>query len=162
MIAISCDPGVTGAIAAVKDGKELVGVFEMPVLRAVKSAKVVRSVDGAGVARVIRDIMQLDPQEYYSCVIEQTSSMPGQGVASTFSMGHSRGVVEGVVQTLGLPLTLVTPTVWKKQMKLTSDKEFVRAHIQRLFPSTDLSRKKDHDKAEAIALALWLYRDQFA
>jgi len=162
MIAIGADPGVSGAISAVRNGTELLGVYEMPVLRAVKSAKVVRSVDGAGVARVIREVMAIDPQEYYACVIEQTSSMPGQGVASTFSMGHSRGVVEGVVQALGLPLTLVTPTVWKKQMKLTSDKEFVRAHIQRLFPSTDLSRKKDHDKAEAIALALWLYRDQFA
>jgi len=161
MIAIGIDCGITGAIAAVKDGRTLVALHEMPVLRVVKNAKVSRSVDGAGLARIVRDIMFKDPKEYYASVVEKTSSMPGQGVASTYSMGHSRGVAEGVLQALNLPMDLVAPAVWKRQMKLTNDKEYVRGQVQMQFPDADLSRKKDHDKAEAIALAVWLWEQKF-
>jgi len=161
MIAIGVDPGVSGAIAAVKDGRTLVALHEMPVLRVVKNAKVSRSVDGAGLARIVRDIMFKDPKEYYASVVEKTSSMPGQGVASTYSMGHSRGVAEGVLQALNLPMDLVAPAVWKRQMKLTNDKEYVRGQVQMKFPEADLSRKKDHDKAEAIAMAVWLWEQKF-
>jgi len=161
MIAISVDPGISGAIAAVKDGRTLVALHEMPVLRAVKNAKVSRSVDGAGLARLVRDIMAKDQQEYYECVIEKTASMPGQGVASTYSMGHSRGVAEGVIQTLGLPMQLVAPAIWKRSMGFTSDKEYVRGQMQMQFPDADLSRKKDHDKAEAMAMAVWLWKTKY-
>ena len=161
MIAIGIDCGITGAIAAVKDGRTLVALHEMPVLRVVKNAKVSRSVDGAGLARIVREIMFKDPKEYYASVVEKTSSMPGQGVASTYSMGHSRGVAEGVLQALNLPMDLVAPAVWKRQMKLTNDKEYVRGQVQMQFPDADLSRKKDHDKAEAIALAVWLWEQKF-
>ena len=161
MIAIAIDPGVSGAIAAVKDGRTLVALHEMPVLRVVKNAKVSRSVDGAGLARIVREIMFKDPKEYYASVVEKTSSMSGQGVASTYSMGHSRGVAEGVLLALNLPMDLVAPAVWKRQMKLTNDKEYVRGQVQMQFPEADLSRKKDHDKAEAIALAVWLWEQKF-
>ena len=161
MIAIGIDCGITGAIAAVKDGRTLVALHEMPVIRVVKNAKVSRSVDGAGLAKIVREIMFKDPKEYYASVVEKTSSMPGQGVASTYSMGHSRGVAEGVLQALNLPMDLVAPAVWKRQMKLTNDKEYVRGQVQMQFPDADLSRKKDHDKAEAIALAVWLWEQKF-
>ena len=160
-VLIGIDSGITGAIAAVRDNRELICVHDMPVLRQVKSAKVSRSVDGAGVARIIREILAQSTQDYVASVVEQTSSMPGQGVASTYSMGHSRGVTEGVIQALKVPMTLVPPSRWKRQMGLTSDKEYVRAQMQMLFPDADLHRKKDHDRAEAIALALWLHREQF-
>ena len=161
MIAIAIDPGVSGAVAAVKDGRTIIALHEMPVLRVVKNAKVSRSVDGAGLARLVRNILATDPREHYACVVEKTASMPGQGVASTFSMGHSRGVAEGVLQALNLPMELVGPSVWKKAMGLTSDKEYVRGLMQMKFPNADLSRKKDHDKAEALAMSVWLWQTQF-
>jgi len=161
-VTIGIDCGITGAIGVVKHGKELVCLHSMPVFRQVKSAKVVLAVDGAGLARMLRDIVTEQSMEHIEVVVEKTSAMPGQGVSSTYSMGHSRGVVEGVVQTLGLPMTLISPSIWKRQMGFNSDKEYVRGQMQMLFPNADLRRKKDHDKAEAIALALWLHKTKFA
>lgn len=158
---IGVDCGITGAIAAVKNGVELVALEDMPTTSEGKGTKVSRSVDGAGLSEIIKKIIRLYPDEYICSVVEKTSSMPGQGSSSTFSMGHSRGIVEGVLLTLSLSLTLVRPAVWKRSMGFTSDKEQVRGEISRLFPNASLHRKKDHDRAEAIALTLYLHKEKF-
>lgn len=160
-ITIGVDCGITGAIAAVKDGIELIMLEDMPTTSAGKGNKVSRSVDAVGLAEVLGFLIRNHVREHMEAVIEKTSSMPGQGVASTFSMGHSRGVVEGVFLTKGFPTTLVTPAAWKKSMGMNSDKELVRGEMSRLFPTAGLHRKKDHNRAEAIALALYLHKEKF-
>lgn len=86
--------------------------------------------------------------------VEMVHSMPKQGVASSFKLGRAYGVVTGVIQALEIPMTLVTPNVWKKAYRLDSDKEKARALALRLWPSsTRFSRKKDHGRSEAALLA---------
>ncbi len=160
-ITIGVDCGISGAIAAIKDGTDLVLLEDMPTTSSGKGTKVSRSVDAVGLSEILGRIIRAYPGEYLHAVIEKTSAMPGQGVASTFSMGHSRGVVEGVTLAKGFPTTLVAPATWKRSMGLTSDKEYVRGEMSRMFPQASLSRKKDHDRAEAIALALYLHQEKF-
>lgn len=160
-IIIGVDCGITGAIAAVRDGVELLVLEDMPTTSEGKGTKVSRAVDGAGFSQIIKEIIRLYASEYICSVVEKTSSMPGQGSSSTFSMGHSRGVIEGALQYSGLPMTLVRPAAWKRSMGFTSDKELVRGEISRLFPNASLYRKKDHDRAEAIALTLYLHKEKF-
>lgn len=160
-ITIGIDPGISGAIAAVKDGVELLLLEDMPTSSAGKGTKVSRSVDAVGISEVLGWVIRNHPGDYIAAVVEKTSAMPGQGVSSTYSMGHSRGVVEGVLLTKAVPTMLVTPQVWKKAMNMTKDKELVRGEMSRLFPSAALHRKKDHDRAEAIALALYLHKEKF-
>jgi crossover junction endodeoxyribonuclease RuvC len=160
-ITIGIDPGVTGAIAAIKDGTELIMLEDMPTTSSGKETKVSRSVDAVGLSELLGRIIRVYSREYLAAVVEKTSAMPGQGVSSTYSMGHSRGVVEGVLLTKAFPTTLVPASVWKKAMGLTKDKDLVRGEMSRLFPAASLHRKKDHDRAEAIALALYLHQEKF-
>ena len=59
-------------------------------------------------------------------VVENVHAMPKQGVSSTFRFGVAVGIIHGVAGALRLPLTLVTPTQWKKFHGLPSDKEAAR------------------------------------
>jgi hypothetical protein len=47
-----------------------------------------------------------------------------------------------------------TPNVWKKAMGLKADKEQARLRAMQLFPTAALRRKKHHNRAEALLLAL--------
>ena len=161
MFTIGVDCGLTGAIAIVRDGIQLVDLMDMPTVSNGKGTKVSRSVDGAAIANYLSEFLGRHPTDYIAVAVEKTASMPGQGLASTYSMGHSRGIVEGVVQAKRLPLHLVAPAQWKRAMGLTSDKELVRGEMLRQFPSAPITRKKDHDRAEAIALALYLHQEKF-
>ena len=160
-ITIGIDCGLTGAIAVVEDGTRLVELLDMPTVSNGTGAKVTKSVDGAAIAQFLSHLVSSYPTEYLAVVVEKTASMPGQGLASTYSMGHSRGIVEGVVQAKRLPLHLVAPAKWKRAMGFTADKELVRGEMLRQFPTAPLTRKKDHDRAEAIALALYLHKEKF-
>ena len=66
----------------------------------------------------------------------------------------------GVLAGFGIPTTVVTATVWKRDMKLNQDKELSRKRAIELFPAfaTMFARKKDHNRAEAALLAVWLER----
>lgn len=161
-LTIGIDPGLNGAVAAIKDGQRIVLLEDMPTTSSKKGNKVSRAVDASGLARMLSGLISQHPGEFISCVIEKTSAMPGQGVTSMFSMGHSRGVAEGVLITKGLPVQLIPPSTWKKEMGFTSDKEFIRGEMQRRFPDAEIHLKKHTDRAEAIALAFYLHLKEFA
>lgn len=162
MITIGVDPGITGAIAAIQDGHRLIYYTDMPVLQEKAGSKVSRSVSPSGVYQAMRDIIDCSPTgSTHHVLIEKTSAMPGQGVASMFSMGHSRGVVEGVVGAMRMSMHRVRPAIWKKAMGFTSDKEVIRSEMLLRFPGAELHRKKDADRAEAIAMAIYLYEEHY-
>lgn len=162
MITIGVDPGVTGAIAAVRNGHQLIYLADMPTKEEPSKTRKSRSVCGAGVNRVIREIIGLCPGEAFEVIVEQTASGFGKGTIAAFSMGYSRGVVEGVIEARGMPLSLVRPSIWKKAMGLTKDKVESRHKMLELFPGADIKLVKHHDRAEAIALALYLWHEKFA
>lgn len=160
-ITVGLDPGINGAVAAIQDGTKIVMLEDMPTLSSKKGTKVSRSVDAVGLSKMISSLLQRHPGEYIACVIEKTSAMPGQGVTSMYSMGHSRGVAEGVLLSKGLPTQLVPPATWKRSMGFSSDKEFIRGEMQRRFPDAEIHLKKHTDRAEAIALAYYLHTKEY-
>lgn len=148
---IGIDPGITGAVAAIYPDDSHYYVEDIPTMANGKgSAKVKNKVDAAGLVAVINKIRQGRQAVVY---IERTSSMPGQGVSSMFSMGDTFGCIRGVCAALSLPVHIITPQSWKKYHGVTSDKEQVRAKAIELFPDAPLSRKKDHNRAEALLIA---------
>jgi crossover junction endodeoxyribonuclease RuvC len=89
-------------------------------------------------------------------VIEQVSAMPGQGVTSMFNFGQSFGILKGICSAMQLPMFFVRPAKWKKYFNLiNSQKDASRTRAIEIFPyfSTQLSRKKDSNKADAILIA---------
>ena len=145
---LGADPGLRGAIALVDGGGRFVLVEDMPVMPRGRGV-VKNEVDAAALARLLRPYAP----EIRLGMVEAVTAMPKQGSASTFSLGHSLGTLVGVLQTLGIPLRLESPSAWKRAAGITSDKDLARAAAIRLWPDAPLSRKKDADRAEALLMA---------
>ena len=96
------------------------------------------------------------PKKEVVAVIEQVSAMPGQGVTSMFNFGQSFGVLKGICSAMQLSMHFVRPAKWKKYFNLIkTEKDASRTKVIEIFPyiSSQLSRKKDSNKADAILIA---------
>jgi crossover junction endodeoxyribonuclease RuvC len=98
-----------------------------------------------------------DDDTFGVCVIEDVHSMPKQGVASSFKFGRGKGVVEGFFAGAGLPLRYVSPSKWKRDLGLTSDKGESRQRALELWPEhgSKFCRAKDEGRAEAALIGYW-------
>ena len=156
MLIIGIDPGISGSICFFKDGK-ILEVIEMPVMTEGKKNK--KQVNGAQIYNeFLKRINNKDDD--IRVVIEQVSSMPGQGVTSMFNFGQSYGILKGICSAMQLPMFFVRPAKWKKYFNLiNSQKDASRTRAIEIFPyfSTQLSKKKDSNKADAILIASFYY-----
>ena len=157
MLIIGIDPGISGSICFFEDGK-ILDVVEMPTMTEGKKNK--RQVNGSQVYNEIsKRINQVDKKEI-KVIIEQVSAMPGQGVTSMFNFGQSYGILKGICSAMRLPMYFVRPAKWKKYFNLiNSEKDASRTRAIEIFPyfSSQLSRKKDSNKADAILIASFYY-----
>ena len=153
MLIIGIDPGISGSICFLQDGK-ILDVIEMPTMADGKKNK--RQVNGSQIYNeIFLRINNLKNQEA-RVVIEQVSAMPGQGVTSMFNFGQSFGILKGICSAMQLPMYFVRPAKWKKYFNLlNSEKDASRTRAIEIFPyfSSQLSRKKDSNKADAILIA---------
>ena len=153
MLIIGIDPGITGSICFFEDGK-IIDVVEMPNMAEGKKNK--RQVNGAQIYHEIyKRIKNLEKKDI-KVVIEQVAAMPGQGVTSMFNFGQSFGVLKGICAAMQIPMYFVRPAKWKKYFNLiNSEKDASRTKAIEIFPhfSTQLSRKKDSNKADAILIS---------
>jgi crossover junction endodeoxyribonuclease RuvC len=156
MLIIGIDPGISGSICFFEDGK-IIEVIEMPVMTEGKKNK--KQVNGAQIYNeFLKKINNKDND--VRVVIEQVSAMPGQGVTSMFNFGQSYGILKGICSAMQLPMFFVRPAKWKKYFNLiNSQKDASRTRAIEIFPyfSTQLSKKKDSNKADAILIASFYY-----
>ena len=153
MLIIGIDPGISGSICFFEDGK-ILDVIEMPTMNEGKKNK--RQVNGAQIYNEITDRINKLQKQDIRVVVEQVSAMPGQGVTSMFNFGQSFGIIKGICSAMQLPLYFVRPTKWKKYFNLIkSEKDASRTRAIEIFPyfTSQLSKKKDSNKADAILIA---------
>ena len=153
MLIIGIDPGISGSICFFEDGK-ILDVIEMPTMNEGKKNK--RQVNGAQIYNEITDRINKLQRQDVRVVVEQVSAMPGQGVTSMFNFGQSFGIIKGICSAMQLPLYFVRPAKWKKYFNLIkSEKDASRTRAIEVFPyfSSQLSKKKDSNKADAILIA---------
>ena len=157
MLIIGIDPGISGSICFFQDGK-IVDVVEMPTM--IEGKKNKKQVNGSQIFNEISEkIKKLDKKEI-KVVIEQVSAMPGQGVTSMFNFGQSFGILKGICSSMQLSMYFVRPAKWKKYFNLlNSEKDASRTRAIEIFPyfSSQLSRKKDSNKADAILISSFYY-----
>lgn len=157
MIFIGIDPGLTGAVAALDADGALIAVHDIPTMSSGKGRTVRNEINASELAWILRGVGGLTEQDACRAVLERVGAMPGQGVSSMFSMGDSFGAIRATLAVLGISTELVTPRKWKGDCGLNSDKEVCRAKAIQLYPGAPLARKKDHNRAESIMLARWLW-----
>ena len=162
MIIFGIDPGVSGAICVLRKANQI-EVYEMPTMIDGKKNK--RQVNGAEVSNIfIKELQNLTSEDSWQSqvkvVVEHVTAMPGQGVTSMFNFGQSFGVLKGICSAMQLSMYFVRPAKWKKYFNLiNSEKDASRTKAIQIFPyiSSQLSKKKDANKADAILLASFFF-----
>ena len=153
MLIIGVDPGISGSICFLLDGK-ILEVLEMPTMAEGKKNK--KQINGSQIFNEINRVIKKIQNQEVRVVIEQVSAMPGQGVTSMFNFGQSFGILKGICSAMKLPMYFVRPAKWKKYFNLiNSEKDASRTKAIEIFPyfSQKLSKKKDANKADAILIA---------
>ena len=157
MLIIGIDPGISGSICFFKDGK-ILDVIEMPTMTEGKKNK--KQVNGSQIYNeILKKVNKLETNDI-RVIVEQVSAMPGQGVTSMFNFGQSFGILKGICSAMQLPIYFVRPAKWKKYYNLiNSEKDASRTRAMEIFPyfSSQLSKKKDANKADAILIASFYY-----
>ena len=157
MLIIAIDPGISGSLCFFEEGK-IIDIIEMPNMAAGKKNK--RQVNGAQIYNEISLRIKNFQKEDIKVVIEQVSAMPGQGVTSMFNFCQSFLVLKGICSAMQLPMYFVRPAKWKKYFNLiNTKKDASRTKAIEIFPyiSSQLSKKKDANKADAILLASFFF-----
>ena len=157
MLIIGIDPGISGAICFFEEG-QVKEIVDMPVMADGKKNK--RQINGPQIYNEIAKRVNNLQKKDIIVVIEQVSAMPGQGVTSMFNFGQSFGVLKGICSAMQLSMYFVRPAKWKKYFGLIkTEKDASRTKVIEIFPyiSSQLSRKKDSNKADAVLIASFFY-----
>ncbi len=153
---IGIDPGISGAIAVLTDAGDLVTVHDMPILADGAKSKTKGKRRNSVSAPLLRDIIaQIGPTQAF---LEDVHAQPRDGAAGAFGFGRSKGVIEGVLAGLGIPVRMVAPQTWKRVVGIKSgtDKDGSRSEAIRRFPSKAalFARVKDDGRAEAALIGV--------
>jgi crossover junction endodeoxyribonuclease RuvC len=135
MTTIGIDPGKSGGIAWIQDGKAC--VEKMPDTL-------------QDLWELLRDIAAEGRCKAY---LEQIHSSPQMGVVSSFTFGNGFGHLEMALTAAGIPFERVRPQVWQKAMGCMTkgDKNVSKRKAQELFPQI----KVNHYIADALLIAAY-------
>lgn len=165
MTILAIDCGLRGGLAT---GIE---VFDPPTEKVWKSRKR-NKVTGEmedkyrtvyNIPELIKLIKDINPS---LVVLEYVHGRLGDGAIQAFNFGLGFGMYQGILHTLEIPIIMVSPQQWKKDLKLINlDKEASRQLALKLFPDLveQLSRKKDEGRAETLLIYYWykhFYKDK--
>lgn len=163
---ISVDPGVTGAFAVFDGDKQtLEHVGDLPIIRDMSTAWI----DADHLLSVL--LRHLNGRNT-TAIIERVHAMPAthSGSRTVFSQGLTLGSILSTLQIARCRIEMVSPATWKADAglsgasKLTAKEKKSRAldKARLLYPDADLGRQKDHNRAEALLIANWYFRNRTA
>lgn len=149
---IGIDIGVRGALALLSPDGELLEIADMPILRDGPANR--PSVNPPLLASIFR---RWGAQQAF---VEFVAARPGEGAVGAFAFGRSKGVIEGVLAAVGLPVAFLTPPVWKRIVGIppgkAGAKDAARSEAIRRWPGKAelFARVKDDGRAEAALIGL--------
>lgn len=146
MMLVGVDPGASGAIAWLDDMGHLIEVRDLPVVKG----------DGL-MPSVLASMLRAPGRMPHHAFVERVASRPGAGVAGMFNFGRDYGQILGVLATLDVAVTLVTPSHWKRDLRIPADKGKARARAAQLWPGLagTFARVMDDGRAEAALIGLY-------
>jgi hypothetical protein len=183
MLWIGIDNGLTGAVASYNDATGTVTsivdtptyVVQKPNLRkgGVTKLRNRTMYDDAAMYQLLAGIcagergrVRVVIEEAVPAPIMAKQRIKGQlvkgqpvGAASIFAVGLGFGIWRGILASIQVPYERVHPATWKAEMLRGSPrgKESARIKALELFPEAAplLSRKMDHNRAEALLILEW-------
>ena len=154
MIVAGVDPGISGAIAVVTDDD--VQFVDMPTQLRERSSR--REID---VPVLVSRLNSLGIKRA-TAVIEHLHARQGSAIQHQGQMMETAGAIRAAIAVAGWSRVVVDPKRWKKFYGLGSSKSASLDIARRLYPcaSDELSRAKDHNRAEALLIAHWFIRTE--
>lgn len=145
---LGLDNGLSGALAFYN--VEEIMIYDMPVFE-IKRRK---EID----VQKLKEIILNDRPAH--CFIEKLTPLPKISGLTAFSMGHSEGLITGILSGYNVPFTFVRPKDWKSKMACPKDKDGARMRASQLMPefAHNWPLKKHDGRAEAALIALYGYR----
>jgi hypothetical protein len=145
---ISIDPGKTGAMA----------VFNIATRQPIALKSFPLTKNGQIDFKTLNEMVV--PFRYNAIALLEKVHGYGMGVTSALNYGINTGAWLGVLAANGIEATTVEARDWKKALGLSSDKERSLMMARDLYPSMAplLKRKKDHDRAEALLLGAYWFK----
>lgn len=155
MIVAGVDPGTQPTIAILNGATCALSVFD--------ELSAAQKVNGRNTHVIIPELIRFALEESGAelVVLEKVWMRPtggpaAQGAVSQARLVSSMHMIWGIAIGLDLPVELVIPQTWKRHYGLHGpDKELSRLKCMKIMPEAGrfLTRKKDHNRAEAILLA---------
>lgn len=150
---VGIDPGNNGALAFLDTDACTIKLVDMPTLEFETNKKRV-VIDEHG---IVAEMKQYNLHHVY---LEEVFSSSQMGVVSAFNFGEGKGKIEGIVAALGIPLTQVKPTRWKKDMRVPADKKAAVQRASQLIPKAATHFRGPRGgildgRAEAALIALY-------
>ena len=151
MLVVGIDPGLSGAIAFLLDGR-LLNVDDLPTVEVPHGKSSRKELSPA----LLHDMLVHTEIRIDKAMVEDVNAF-GMGRTSAFRFGQNVGTILAVLACCGIRTDMVTPQRWKKSMGLGADKSLSRAAAIKLWPDAShyFSRKKDDGRAEAALIAEW-------
>ena len=177
-VIIGIDPGKSGAIATLIDGRY--SVYDIPTMTIIsgkgKNLKKTVDYDILALDKLIRCYSRYDLGAPCYAVVERAEAVTygatsargsyHNSAQTNFSKGRGYGIIEALLQINGVPIIASPrPGDWKRGLGLTDSskayvdkKEASRLMALDLHPelADELKRKKDNGRAEALLLIEWL------
>ena len=163
---VGIDPGATGGIAFIHPADKRKSIaIDIPTVRIATTRK---TKSGNKSYRTQTDLAALwelfrvckPVWKNLMVIIEHQQPMPRDTALTGFTVGKNFGMWPLFLYSHGIIHDTIRPVAWKrKQGLLKLDKEAARLKAQKLFPSASLSRKKDHNRAEALLIAYTVRTD---
>lgn len=150
---LGIDPGAHGAFCFLADNGKIVDIVDMPTIE----VKVGNSMRDRVSASLVTAAIKPYKNHVSLAILEKVGGLTGQSASAAFTFGYSCGIIEGVLSALEIPVSLVSPQVWKKTYGLGKDKGLARQMASRLWPESAefFKRVKDDGRAEAALIAKW-------
>lgn len=135
---IGVDPGKKGGIVAITQNG-IIGKWVIPLLG--------DNVDGNGIWTILSAL-----KEKYNCtlILEDVHSLFGMSASTNFSMGHTLGILDGIIAVSKIRLIRVSPKTWQKSIWENNDMVYKPIKPEQKKPSVDT-------KATSINAAYRLY-----
>lgn len=122
---IGVDPGKKGAIVAVASNG-MVGKWPVPLIQ--------DDVDAVGIWNILND---LKSRYDLTLILEDVHSLFGMSAATNFSMGHTLGILDGIIAASKIRLIRVPPKTWQKEIWEKNDMQYKPLKDEQRKPSVD-------------------------
>lgn len=157
---IGIDPGVNGAIALWVPARSRLVIEDMPTLAIERAGSKKKTIDVVRLAHAIRLMCASLTDPIGLALCEMVSTRPGQGIGTAVSTGWNGGVAYGALVAQLVPARIVAPAKWKREMRVTSDKDHARLVASQIMPTfaPQWARVKDDGRAEAALIARYAER----